>query len=52
MDEEEIDLDDQALGFLRGVFAARGIVEPTPDQMREAVELLHLHSSTLDGEAN
>lgn len=52
MDPEEIDLDDYALGFLRGVFAARGIVEPTPDQMRDAAELMHLHSATLDGEAN
>jgi hypothetical protein len=52
MDEEEIELEDYALGFLRGVFAARGIVEPTPQQMREAAELMHLHTSTLDGDAN
>jgi hypothetical protein len=52
MDEEEIELDDYALGFLRGVFAARGIVEPTSEQMWDAAELMHLHTSTLDGEAN
>jgi hypothetical protein len=52
MGEEEIDLDDCAVSFLRGVFAAWGIVEPTPDQMQKAVELLHLHTATIDGEAN
>jgi hypothetical protein len=52
MEEYEIELTDYELGFLRGVFAARAIVNPTPDQMREAAELMQLHSAPSHGEAN
>jgi hypothetical protein len=52
MDESEIELSDYELGFLRGVFAAWGLVDPTPDQMRDAAQLMHLHTATLGGEAN
>ena len=51
-DGDEYELTDYELGFLRGVFAARNIIDPTREQMREAVELMQLHTVQTDMEPN
>ena len=50
--DEQMDLSDYDLGFMRGVFAARGIAEPSDDQMRDALELLQLHHGAPDALLN
>lgn len=49
---DEYELTDYELGFLRGVFAARNITEPTRKDMRDAAALLLLQSAPADGELN
>ena len=51
-DGDDDELTEYELGFLRGVFAARNIQDPSREQMRDAVELMHLHSVQTDMEPN
>lgn len=47
---DDYELTDYELGFLRGVFAARNIVEPTRKDMRDAAALMLLQSADADRE--
>jgi hypothetical protein len=46
MDDHDGDYDigDVEVAFLRGVFAAKGITNPTEEEFHDAMGLLHLHA--------
>ncbi len=51
--EEEIDdLGDYELGFVRGIFAGRGVTEPTEEDLRMALALLQIHMGATDALMN
>lgn len=46
--DDEVELSDQEVAFLRGVFAARGIVAPSAEEFRDAMALLERHCVPMD----